>query len=201
MQTASPPPQNQDTDPGEKPGGLPGSGNSTERVISGALRWEGPQDTEPPPRPPGCPSQLASHPPAPHTLTDSVDMVFPPQYLLRFPQRDTPPLSPVPQKLDQDQDSVCKRGGPEVQTSFAESGQGALLPPCPVSGQAPAGEDSCWKHPSWSRSCDQRKGLQREERGGLNAGIPTARALKGSASFLPAPVCESWRSGTHDTHI
>ncbi|XP_010840209.1 PREDICTED: zinc finger protein 831 [Bison bison bison] len=199
MQTASPPPQNQDTDPGEKPGGLPGSGNSTESVISGALRWEGPQDTEPPPRPPGCPSQLASHPPAPHTLTDSVDMVFPPQYLLRFPQRDTRPLSPLPQKLDQGQDSICKRRGPEVQTSFAESGQGALLPPCPISGQAPAGEDSCWKYPSWSRSCDQRKGLQREERGGLNAGIPIARALKGSASFLPASMCESWRSGTHDT--
>ncbi|KAG5201693.1 hypothetical protein JEQ12_004456 [Ovis aries] len=199
MQTASPPPQNQDTNPGEKPGGLPGSGNCTERVMSGALRWEGSQDTEPPPCPPGCPSQMASHPPALHTLTGPVDMAFPPQYLLRFPQRDTCPLSPVPQKLDQGQDSICKRGGPEVQTSFAESGQGALLPPCPVSGQAPAGEDSFWEYPSWSRSWDQRKGVQREERGGLNAGIPTASALKGSASFLPAPTCEPWRSGTHET--
>ncbi|KAM7237384.1 hypothetical protein CapIbe_011628 [Capra ibex] len=199
MQTASPPPQNQDTNPGEKPGGLPGSGNCTERVMSGALRWEGSQDTEPPPCPPGCPSQMASHPPSPHTLTGPVDMAFPPQYLLRFPQRDTCPLSPVPQKLDQGQDSICKRGGPEVQTSFAESGQGALLPPCPVSGQAPAGEDSCWEYPSWSRLWDQRKGVQREERGGLNAGIPTASALKGSASFLPAPTCEPWRSGTHET--
>ncbi|KAB0384511.1 hypothetical protein FD755_006428 [Muntiacus reevesi] len=194
MQTASPPPQNQDTDPGEKPGGLPGSGNHTERVMSGALRWEGPQDTEPPPRSPGCSSQLASHPPAPHTLTGPVDMAFPPQYLLRFPQRDTHPLSPVPQKLDQGQDSICKREGPEVQTSFAESGQGALLPSCLISGQAPAGEDSCWEHLSWSRPCDQR-----EERGGLKAGIPTARALKGSASFLPAQMCDSWRSGAHDT--
>ncbi|KAI4538330.1 hypothetical protein MG293_011733 [Ovis ammon polii] len=199
MQTASPPPQNQDTNPGEKPGGLPGSGNCTERVMSGALRWEGSQDTEPPPCSPGCPSQMASHPPALHTLTGPVDMAFPPQYLLRFPQRDTCPLSPVPQKLDQGQDSICKRGGPEVQTSFAESGQGALLPPCPVSGQAPAGEDSFWEYPSWSRSWDQRKGVQREERGGLNAGIPTASALKGSASFLPAPTCEPWRSGTHET--
>ncbi|KAI4575643.1 hypothetical protein MJG53_011846 [Ovis ammon polii x Ovis aries] len=199
MQTASPPPQNQDTNPGEKPGGLPGSGNCTERVMSGALRWEGSQDMEPPPCPPGCPSQMASHPPALHTLTGPVDMAFPPQYLLRFPQRDTCPLSPVPQKLDQGQDSICKRGGPEVQTSFAESGQGALLPPCPVSGQAPAGEDSFLEYPSWSRSWDQRKGVQREERGGLNAGIPTASALKGSASFLPAPTCEPWRSGTHET--
>uniref|UniRef100_A0A8C6E5K7 Zinc finger protein 831 n=1 Tax=Moschus moschiferus TaxID=68415 RepID=A0A8C6E5K7_MOSMO len=199
MQTASPPPQNQDPDPGEKPEGLPESGNCTERVMSGALRWEGPQDMEPPPCPPGCPSQLVSHPPAPHTLTGPVDMAFPPQYLLRFPQRDTHPLSPVPQKPDQGQDSICKRGGPEVQTSFAESGQGALLPLCPVSGQAPAGENSCWEHPSWSRPCDQRKGLQREERGGLNAGVPTARALKGSASFLPAPTSDSWRSGTHNT--
>ncbi|CAM9492823.1 unnamed protein product [Rangifer tarandus platyrhynchus] len=199
MQTASPPPQNQDTDAGEKPGGLPGSGNRTERVMSGALKWEGPQDTEPPPRPPGCSSQLASHPPAPHTLTGPVDMAFPPQYLLRFPQRDTRPLSPVPQKPDQGQDSICKRGGPEVQTSFAESGQGALLPPCPISGQVPAGEDSCWEHPSWSRPCDQKKGVQREDRGGLKAGIPTARALKEPASFLPAPMCDSWRSGAHDT--
>lgn len=46
------------------------------------------------------------HPPA---LCGPVDMAFPPSTSSRFPQRDTCPLSSVPE-VDQGQDSICKRG-------------------------------------------------------------------------------------------
>ncbi|KAB0407418.1 hypothetical protein E2I00_012431, partial [Balaenoptera physalus] len=66
-------------------------------------------------------------------------------------------------------------------------------------GQAPGGADSFGEDPSWSRPCDRRKGVQGEEKGGLDTGTPAAGVPRGTASFPPTPTCDSWRSGTHDT--
>ncbi|XP_007102565.2 zinc finger protein 831 [Physeter macrocephalus] len=197
MQAASPPPQNQDSDPGEKPGGLPGGGDCTARGRAGALRQAGPRDTEP--AAPGCPSQLASQPRAPGVLAAPVDVAFPPQYLLRLPQGETRRPPPIPQKLDQGRGLLCRRGGPEERASSLESGLEAPLLPSPTSGQAPGGADSFGEDPSWSTPCDRRKGVQGEEKGGLDTGTPAAGVPRGAASFPPTPTCDSWRSGTHDT--
>ncbi|XP_059889304.1 zinc finger protein 831 [Delphinus delphis] len=203
MHAASPPPQNQDSDPGEKPGGLPGGGDCTARGRAGTLRWAGPRDTEPRLRAtaaaPGCPSQLALQPRAPGVLAAPVDMAFPPQYLLRLPQGETRRPSPIPQKPDQGRGLLCRRGGPEERASFMESGLEAPLLPSPTSGQAPGGADSFGEDPSWSTPCDRRKGVQGEEKGGLDTGTPAAGVPRGAVSFPSTPTCDSWRSGTHDT--
>ncbi|XP_057559946.1 zinc finger protein 831 [Hippopotamus amphibius kiboko] len=203
VQAASLPPQNWDCDPGEKPGGLPGSGDCTARGRAGALRWAGPQDTELLPRPaaaaPGCPSRLASQPPGPGVLAGPVDRAFPPQYLLRLPQGETRPPLPIPQKQDRGQDALCRSGAAEEGASFVESGLGALLTPDATSGQAPGGADSFRENPSCSKPCDRRKGVQGEEKGGLDADTPVAGVPRGAASFLPTLTCDSWKSGAHDT--
>lgn len=203
MHAASPPPQNQDSDPGEKPGGLPGGGDCTARGRAGALRRAGPRDMEPRLRAtaaaPGCPSQLALQPRAPGVLAAPVDMAFPPQYLLRLPQGETRHPPPIPQKPDQGQGLLCRRGGPEERASFMESGLEAPLLPSSTSGQAPGGADSFGEDPSWSTPCDRRKGVQGEEKGGLDTGTPAAGVPRGAVSFPSTPTCDSWRGGTHDT--
>ncbi|XP_032317352.1 zinc finger protein 831 isoform X1 [Camelus ferus] len=219
VQATSPPAQNQDSDPREKPGELPGSGDCTVRVragrlgepgkassaspevASGALRHVGPQNKDSLlcPTAPRGPSLAATQPRTPSILTAPVDTSFLPQYLLRLPQGETHPPPPVTQKPDQGPDPLCRSGYLEERASFVRSGLGALLPPCPALSQVPGGADSFWEDPSWSGPRDRRKRVLGEEKGGLDTGLPAAGAPRRAASFLPTPVCDSRGSETHDT--
>ncbi|XP_027944916.1 zinc finger protein 831 isoform X1 [Eumetopias jubatus] len=226
VQATSPPSQNQDCDPGDKPGELHESADGMARGRAGqpsrplelsgapsaapsvALRQVGlREEILPCPRAAslGHQSHLATQ--APGVLAALADTAFPPKYLLRLPQEETHPPPPVALGPGQGQDPVCRRRWPEQQASFVGSGLGTLLPPCPASGLAPSGADSFQEDPSCSRPWGRRKRVQGEEKGYLDTGTPAAGQSHGSsnsspretASFLPTPTCATWKSGPPDT--
>lgn len=220
-QAASPLSWNQDSDPGDKPGGLPRSADGTARARdrpaegSGAssmpLRPVGLRDKEltlcPTAAVLGCHSQLATPPRAPGILAGTADTAFPPKYLLKLPQGEAHLLPPGAQGPGHSQDSPCRSGQPEKLASFVGSGLGTLLPPGPASGLAPGGADSFGEDPSWSKLWDRKKGVQGDEKGDLDTSTPAAwvspgsatGALRETASFLHALTCASRRSETHDS--
>ncbi|XP_014643029.1 PREDICTED: zinc finger protein 831 [Ceratotherium simum simum] len=229
VQATSLPSQNQDSGPGDKPGGLQGSGDCTARGRAGQLGepletsgtssagssvalWQAAlRDKEPSLRPAAAVarshSPLAAQPPAPGVLAALADTAFPPQYLLRLPQGEAHPPLLVPPGTGRGQDPLCGRRCPEERASFVESGLRAILPPSPASGLAPSGADSCQEDPSWSRPWDWRKGVQGEEKGDLDTSTPAAGESPGpaagaprkSASFLSTPTCDYPRKETRDT--
>uniref|UniRef100_A0A8C3X0A1 Zinc finger protein 831 n=1 Tax=Catagonus wagneri TaxID=51154 RepID=A0A8C3X0A1_9CETA len=219
MQTASLAPQNRGGDPAEKPEMLPGSGDcmakrgagqlaeprealgASSAAASGAPRLAGFWDKEPLLRP-----AAASQPLASGILAGPVYTAFPPQYLLRLPQEErrppaprSQPKAPSPQKPAQGQGPFCRAEWPEGSASFVESGLGALLIPDPSSGQAPGAADSCGGDPGQSRPWDRRKGVRGEEKGDLDTGTPAAGVPRGTASFLPTPACDFWKSEARET--
>ncbi|XP_036915731.1 zinc finger protein 831 [Sturnira hondurensis] len=207
------PPWKQDSDPGDKPGELD---RGSECPVRGGARASGARgasfsassvaltpglrDKKPGLGPeatfPGIPSPLAPQPQAPDTPAALTDTTFPPKYLLRLPQGESP--SPPPGA----QGRLCRTWGPEDLVSSLGSEPGTLLSPRPAAGLAPGSADSFEEDP---RLWGCRKGALGEEEGGLDAGTPqsgepagsSAGALKETASVLPTWACDSWRSETH----
>ncbi|CAK7319764.1 Zinc finger protein 831 [Vulpes lagopus] len=226
LQATSLPSQNQDSDSGDKPGGLRESTDSVARGRAGqpckplevcgasaapsvapsvAPRQVGLREEILPH--PAAPSHLAAQSRASGAFTALVDTLFPPKYLLRLPQGETHPPASVALGPGQVQDPLCRRRWPEEQTSFVGSGLGTFLPPCPASGLVLGGVQSFEEDPSWSRPWGRNKGVQGKEKGDMDTGTPTAgqspgsstRAPREKTSFLSTPTCAPRKSGTPDT--
>ncbi|XP_032206080.1 zinc finger protein 831 isoform X2 [Mustela erminea] len=223
MQAASPPSQNQDSDPGDKPGELRESADGMARARAGQpgrpLELSGAASATPSvaqrqaelgeeilPCPAATSLGHHSHV-ASGVLTALADTAFPPKYLLKLPQGETCPPPSVTARLGEGQDPACRSRRPEELVSFVGSGLGTRLPPCPASGMATSGAHSFKEDPSCSRPWGRRKGEQGEEKGDLDTGTPAGGQSPGSsagtpretASFLPTPVCATRQSGPPDT--
>ncbi|KAI5770461.1 ZNF831-like protein [Gulo gulo luscus] len=223
MQATSPPSENQDSDPGDKPGELHESADGMARGRAGQpgrpLELSGATSATPsvaqrqaelgeeilP-----CPAAMSlghhSHA-APGVLTALADTAFPPKYLLKLPQGETCPLPSVTPRPGEGQDPVCRSRRSEELVSFVGSGLETRLPPHPASGLATLGAHSFKEDPSCSRPWGRRKGVQGEEKGDLDTGTPAGGQSPGSsagtpretASFLPTPACATRQSGPPDT--
>ncbi|KAM5305519.1 zinc finger protein 831 [Glossophaga mutica] len=145
---------------------------------------------------PGGPSLLAPQPQVPDIPAALTDATFPPKYLLRLPQGESP--SPPPGARG----PPCRSRGPEDLVSSVGSELGTR----PATGLAPGRADGFEEDPSWSRLWGWRKGAQGEEEGGLDVDTPQAGELpsssagapKETASVLPTWAGDSRRSATHD---
>nr|KAF6278789.1 zinc finger protein 831 [Pipistrellus kuhlii] len=192
-QDSYPPSLNWDSDSGD---GRRTSGASFS-VPSVAPRPAGPRHEAPVHGPaagaPGGAAPLAAQPP---------DTTFPPKYLLRLPQRETPQQPPGAPGLEGSGDPPCGNGPPQDPASTAGRGLGTH----PAPGPAPSGTNNCGEHSSWPRLWGRRKGVPGEEKGDLDTSTPAAGASPGSsvrapqetASALPTPPCGSGRSEARD---
>nr|XP_020042762.1 zinc finger protein 831 [Castor canadensis] len=195
VQAASLPSQKQDGDPQEMPGGPPEDAlpvaaplesSCTSPATAAVLKQEGPRDKEPrlPPaaRAPGHHVQLATQPQPPSDLTAVADSTFPPKYLLRLPQGETPPQLPI--SRGQGQDSLCTSGQPEQRrVSLVGSEPGTSQSLSPASGPT-SGETDRILDPSWSRPSDGREEAQAGKEK-AQVSVPATKDSPGSATGVP----------------
>ncbi|XP_014388266.1 PREDICTED: zinc finger protein 831 [Myotis brandtii] len=199
-QDSSPPSLNQDSDSGDRlhtsadGRGVSGTSFSAPSV---ALQPAGPGHEAPMCGPAaGAPGGTTSLPAQPS------DTTFPPKYLLRLPQGETPQPLPGAPGPERSQDPLCRSGLPQDPASSAGPGLGTHPTPRLAPGRADNfGEDS-----SWPRLWGRRKGVPGEEKGGLDTSTPAAGESLGwsvgapreTASALPSPPCGPGRSETRD---
>lgn len=199
-QDSSPPSLNQDSDSGDRlhrradGRGASGASFSAPSVV---LRPVGPKHEAPMDGPAaGAPEGAAPLPAQPP------DTTFPPKYLLRLPQGETPQPPPGAPGPERSRDPLCRSGLPQDPASSAGLGLGTH----PAPGLAPSGADSFGEDSSWPRLWGSRKGVPGEEKGDLDTSTPAAGASPGSsvgapretASALPTPPCDSGRSEARD---
>uniref|UniRef100_G1NYH6 Zinc finger protein 831 n=1 Tax=Myotis lucifugus TaxID=59463 RepID=G1NYH6_MYOLU len=199
-QDSSPPSLNQDSDSGDRlhtsADGRGASGTSFS-APSVALQPAGPGHEAPMCGPAaGAPGGTTSLPAQPS------DTTFPPKYLLRLPQGETPQALPGAPGPELSQDPLCRSGLPQDPASSAGPGLGTRPAPLLAPGRADNfGEDS-----SWPRLWGRRKGVPGEEKGGLDTSTPAAGESPGwsvgapreTASALPTAPCGPGRSETRD---
>ncbi|ELK27573.1 Zinc finger protein 831 [Myotis davidii] len=197
-QDSSPPSLNQDSDSGDRlhtsADGRGASGTSFSAPLV-ALRPAGPGPKAPVCGPAaGAPGGTASLPAQPS------DTTFPPKYLLRLPQGETPQL--LAGDPERSQGPLCRSELPQDPTSSAGPGLGTL----PATRLAPGGANNFGEDSSWPRLWDRRKEVPGEEKGDLDTSTPAAGESPGwsvgvpreTASALPTPPCDPGRSETRD---
>ncbi|KAM6147525.1 zinc finger protein 831 [Erethizon dorsatum] len=149
---------------------------------------------------PGQHSQLVAQSQAPGVFPAMADSTFPPKYLLRLPQGDTPSPLPVPLVSTKGQLSLCTAGPPKE--------LGMPWSPGPASDTVPGEVDGSLEEPSCSRPRDGKNKMQmgREKREETNTHVPASRESPGSAtgtaqetaSLLPVSKSDAlvvWDSG------
>ncbi|XP_040844169.1 zinc finger protein 831 isoform X2 [Ochotona curzoniae] len=163
----SPGPQQQDSDSQKTPEQLHGS----VRQVDEALESPGISSEESTQHAvamgPGHQSTVA--PPPRATAHDA----FPPKYLLRLPQRKTPPSLFGSQPPWQDQDSLRRSGGPKERASFVGSALTVSTAPGPAPGQAGS--------TSWTSQEPRAYAQRKKEKVGMDWG---ARAVSFGPSFI-----------------
>ncbi|KAM5245855.1 zinc finger protein 831 [Ctenodactylus gundi] len=171
---ASLPSQRQDSDPKEvsadiqesaqKAAECSLSSDTSSVAPAAALKGEGPGDQEPTlPLAVGTPgqrSQPASKPRAPSLLVTVPNNTFPPKYLLKMPQEDTPYPLPTSTRPMQDPHPLCARRPFENQATILNSKWGMPWSPGPASGLPAAEVDSIQKDPGCSRPKEARNEAQ-----------------------------------------
>ncbi|XP_062058566.1 zinc finger protein 831 [Lepus europaeus] len=161
-------------------GGTPGKPHGSAGRVGEAPESPGTSSAAPPaaPRDEESPLRAAVGAPGPRPMAApqpraAVHNAFPPKYLLRLPQRETPVPLPGAQGPLQGRDPVCRIAGPKELASVV----GPPLTPSPAAGPTPGEAGGISEDPRWCRPRAGRKEEQGGEQEGArtHAGVPAAK--------------------------